>query len=173
LHFHFEDDGSTPLRDDSSSCVTREASELATTASVTPRMSASASDLPVLVVAAHAEWFKIDGGPVVTLETRLALRKLLLALAVARMKDGRGALSSGEAFNAGWPGERAHPNAASVRVYTAIHTLRSLGLRAILVRRNGGYTLEAKVSIAANVSQFPAAMREDEIESEEEDRALA
>jgi hypothetical protein len=162
LHFHFEDDGATPLRDDgSSSSVNQEAPELAA-------RPGPVAGLPVLVIAAHAEWFQIDGGPVVTLETRLALRKLLLALAVARMKDGRGALSSTEAFNAGWPGERAHPNAASVRVYTAIHTLRSLGLRALLVRRNGGYTLEAKVTIAANVSQFPAALPEGEIDGEEE-----
>jgi hypothetical protein len=173
LHFHFEDDGAAPLHADSTSRVNQDAPELATRPSVSANLVASPPPLPVLVIAAHAEWFQIDGGPVVTLETRLALRKLLLALGVARMKDGRGALSSTEAFNAGWPGERAHPNAASVRVYTAIHTLRSLGLRAILVRRNGGYTLEAKVNIAANVSQFPSALPEGELESEEEDRALA
>jgi hypothetical protein len=120
--------------------------------------TATAAPLPSLVVAAHAEWFQIDNQPIVPLETRLALRKLLLALATLRLRDPNGALSSNDAFAAGWPGERAHPDAASVRVYTAIHTLRSLGLRALLVRRNGGYILNAQVRIAANESQFPPAL---------------
>jgi hypothetical protein len=152
LHFHIDDDGAVALPAETGGSANQNE----------PELGEPSAGPPTLVIAAHAEWFQIDGGPVVTLETRLALRKLLLALAIAQTKDGPGALSSTDAFNAGWPGERAHPNAASVRVYTAIHTLRSLGLRTILVRRNGGYMLEAKVTIAANVSQFPSAIREDE-----------
>jgi hypothetical protein len=120
------------------------------------------SNLPNLVVAAQAEWFRLGDGPVVQLETRLALRKLLLALAKAKVDTSAGGLTSNEAFAAGWPGERAHPNAAQVRVYTAIHAIRSFGLRAILVRRNGAYTLDANVTIAKNESQFPGALTAEE-----------
>jgi hypothetical protein len=113
------------------------------------------SKLPTLVVAAQAEWFRLGDSAVFQLETRLALRKLLLALAKAKIEAASGGLTSNEAFAAGWPGERAHPNAAQVRVYTAIHALRSFGLRTVLVRRNGSYTLDADVTIAKNESQYP------------------
>jgi hypothetical protein len=124
------------------------------------------AELPTLVVAANAEWFQIDGGALVQLETRLALRKLLYTLATLRVRSPSSALSSNEAFAAGWPGERAHPHAASVRVYTAIHTLRALGLRGILVRRNSGYALDAIVRIAANESQFPSAIETEEAQAQ-------
>ena len=120
------------------------------------------SQVPNLVVAAQAEWFRLGDGPVVQLETRLALRKLLLALARAKVETAAGGLTSNEAFAAGWPGERAHPNAAQVRVYTAIHAIRSFGLRSVLVRRNGAYTLDANVTIARNESQFPGPLTADD-----------
>jgi hypothetical protein len=115
-----------------------------------------------VVVAANAAWFRVGSRSLVHLETRTALRKVLSALAELRVRKPLATLSANDAFAAGWPGERAHPNAAAVRVYTAIHTLRSLGLRGVLVRRDGGYALEAEVTIASNESQFPAAMSQDD-----------
>jgi hypothetical protein len=117
---------------------------------------------PRLVVAASGEWFQLDGCPVVHLETRASLRKLLTALAGLRARDADAELSVREAFAAGWPGERAHPDAAAVRVYTAIHSLRAFGLRGLLVRRSGGYALEVDVRIAAAESQFPHALLVDD-----------
>jgi hypothetical protein len=44
-------------------------------------------------------------------------------------------------FEAGWPGEHIVQTAAHRRVYTAIGTLRDLGLRDVLIRRDDGYLL--------------------------------
>jgi hypothetical protein len=115
---------------------------------------------PRLVVAPTGDWFVIEGRSLVNLETRASLRKLLVALAALRLRDPEAELSVREAFAAGWPGDRAHPDAAAVRVYTAVHTLRALGLRRFLVRRSGGYALEIDVRIASPQSQYPQAMPE-------------
>ena len=48
---------------------------------------------------------------------------------------------------AGWPGERMRAAAGSTRVYTALSTLRRLGLRDVLVRApGGGYLLMPEAS---------------------------
>jgi len=131
---------------------------------------------PRLVVAAGAEWFQITGRSRVILETRVPLRRLLLALAEMKERSPNAVLPVTAAFEAGWPGERASATAAAMRVYTAVHSLRRLGLRGLLVRRRRGYVLDIDVQIAANESQFPpamAAMSEDdpsEAESEIDDR---
>lgn len=121
---------------------------------------------PRLIVAAGAEWFQIAGRPTVVLETRIPLRRLLLALAELRMRSPGSVLNVTAAFEAGWPGERATPTAAAMRVYTAIHSLRRLGLRGLLVRRRRGYVFDVDVQIAANESQFPPAMTAADLESE-------
>jgi hypothetical protein len=48
---------------------------------------------------------------------------------------------------AGWPGERILPKAGATRVYTALSTLRRLGLRGALLRRSGGYLLDPSLPI--------------------------
>ena len=113
---------------------------------------------PRLVIAAGAEWFQIGGGAPVVIETRIPLRRLLLALGEMRLQNPGAVLPVTAAFEAGWPGERATPTAAAMRVYTAVHSLRRLGLRGLLVRKRRGYVLDVDVHIAANQSQFPPAM---------------
>jgi hypothetical protein len=115
---------------------------------------------PRLVISAGAEWFQITGRARVTLETRIPLRRLLLALGEMKQRSPGSVLPVTAAFDAGWPGERATPTAAAMRVYTAIHSLRRLGLRGLLVRRRRGYVLDIDVYIAANESQIPPAMAE-------------
>lgn len=110
-----------------------------------------------LVVAAGAEWFQVAEGSPVVLETRIPLRRLLLALAELKLHSPQAVLPVTAAFEAGWPGERATPTAAAMRVYTAVHSLRRLGLRGLLVRRRRGYVFDIDVRIAAAESQFPAA----------------
>lgn len=113
---------------------------------------------PRVVIAAGAEWFQVGGGPPVVIETRIPLRRLLLALGEMRLRTPGAVLPVTSAFEAGWPGERATPTAAAMRVYTAVHSLRRLGLRGLLVRRQRGYVLDVDVQILANQSQFPPAM---------------
>lgn len=120
---------------------------------------------PRLVVAAGAEWFQISGRPAVVLETRVPLRRLLLALAELQMRSPSSVLNVTAAFEAGWPGERATPTAAAMRVYTAVHSLRRLGLRGLLVRRRRGYVFDCECTIAANESQFPPAISAEEAEA--------
>jgi len=113
---------------------------------------------PRLVIAAGAEWFQLAGRSAVTLETRIPLRRLLLALGELKQRSPGAVLPVTAAFEAGWPGERANPTAAAMRVYTPIHSLRRSGLRGLLVRRRRGYVLDCDVYIAANESQIPPAM---------------
>ncbi|MBX3217032.1 MAG: hypothetical protein KF850_33675 [Labilithrix sp.] len=113
---------------------------------------------PRLVIAANAEWFQIRGRAPVVLETRVPLRRLLLALGELRLHSPSAVLPVTAAFEAGWPGERASPTAAAMRVYTAVHSLRRLGLRGLLVRRRRGYVLDIDVELAAPQSQFPRAL---------------
>ncbi len=123
----------------------------------TMRLVPSTKGAP-LVIAPGAEWFKAPAGPTVVLETRIPLRRLLLALGELKVRSPGAVLPVTAAFEAGWPGERATPAAAAMRVYTAVHSLRRLGLRGLLVRRRRGYVLDVDVRIAANASQFPPAM---------------
>jgi hypothetical protein len=46
-----------------------------------------------------------------------------------------------------WPGERILPQAALSRVYVTVLMLRNLGLRTILVQRDGGYLLDPNVRL--------------------------
>ena len=122
-----------------------------------------------LVIAPGAEWFKLPGQHLVQLETRIPLRRLLLALGELKIQNPNGVLSVAAAFEAGWPGERATPAAAAMRVYTAIHTLRRMGLKGLLVRRRRGYVLDLEVRIAVSESQIPPALESGaQIEVEEE-----
>ena len=75
-----------------------------------------------------------------------------MSLADLRISAPEAALSVTAAFEAGWPEDRVTAAAASMRVYTAVHSLRRLGLRGLLVRRNRGYLLEASVRIATEES---------------------
>jgi hypothetical protein len=111
----------------------------------------------LLTVSMGAEWFQLSGRPRVALETRLPLRRLLLALAEMKQRTPNAVLPVTAAFEAGWPGERANPTAAAMRVYTAVHSLRRLGLRGLLIRRRRGYVLDLEVQIAME-SQYPPAL---------------
>lgn len=113
-----------------------------------------------LVIAAGGEWFQIGDGAPIVLETRVPLRRLLVALAELKLRSPDKVLPVPTAFEAGWPGERANPTAAAMRVYTAVHSLRRLGLRGILVRRRRGYVLDIEVQIAPSQTQSPPALDE-------------
>jgi len=117
----------------------------------------------LMTVAMNGEWFELAGEPRVSIATRLPLRRLLLALAELREKartNDEATLTATAAFEAGWPGERATPKAAAMRVYTAIHSLRRLGLEDILMRRSRGYILKADEVKIARESTFPPALEQ-------------
>jgi DNA-binding SARP family transcriptional activator len=72
---------------------------------------------------------------------------MLLALVAHREADPGSPLTRDQLFAAGWPGERAQPEAAAQRVHTAIWTLRTLGLRDVLIGRDDGYLLDPELVI--------------------------
>jgi predicted ATPase/Tfp pilus assembly protein PilF len=88
-----------------------------------------------VIIGEDARWFRIGEGERVDLSKRRAPRLILKKLAEGRV------LTLDEVIAAGWPGERIQPDAAAARAYTAIKTLRELGLGDHLERRDDGYLL--------------------------------
>jgi hypothetical protein len=92
--------------------------------------------------------FRPPAGKKVDLERRRAVRLILQRLTQHRVQVPGEALALDTLLGAGWPGERVLPQAGASRVYVALGTLRRLGLRGVLVSRDGGYLLDPKVPIA-------------------------
>ena len=100
---------------------------------------------PALIIAADGRELTPPGGEPVDLSRRGALRRILAFLA-ARRRDAPGVGADVDTLReAGWPGERMHPESANNRVYVAVTTLRKLGLRGILVCWEDGYLLDPDV----------------------------
>ncbi|MEJ7727735.1 MAG: hypothetical protein WKG00_00810 [Polyangiaceae bacterium] len=132
---------------------TPEASAARGSPTLSPPVPAAASvpaDAPpdALVVARSGRWFRAPQGEVVSLQRRRALRLIMSALAAQRAaarrrhrpaRGGRGRLAWG-----------APPQeAAADRVYTAIATLRRMGLRTALLSRDDGYLLDPALHFVA------------------------
>ncbi|MCC7541778.1 MAG: tetratricopeptide repeat protein, partial [Deltaproteobacteria bacterium] len=100
-----------------------------------------------LVVAADTSWFRVPGGAPVSLETRKPLRFIVAALIERRLAQPGAALSTEALFAAGWPGERALPQASANRVKVALSSLRTMGLRAMLLHGEDGYSLDPAVPV--------------------------
>ncbi|MCC6526562.1 MAG: tetratricopeptide repeat protein [Polyangiaceae bacterium] len=101
----------------------------------------------ILWVSASGRAFRLPGGERVDIATRGPLRRILAALADRREQAPGVALGRDELVALGWPGERMHADAAAGRVYAAVATLRRLGLRELLERRDDGYLLSADVPL--------------------------
>lgn len=101
-----------------------------------------------LRVGAGAYWFEAPGGARVELGRRPSLRRVLAHLVALRASTPGAAADAAALLAAGWPGERVLPEAGTERVYTAVRTLRAMGLRAVLLRRDGGYALDPAVPLA-------------------------
>ena len=99
----------------------------------------------VLVVGNDARWFRIGDGERIDISTRRAPRLLLGALLAKRETEPGAALDVADLLAAGWPGERVDHEAGVSRVYTGIATLRKMGLKGVLIRRDEGYLLSPDV----------------------------
>lgn len=98
--------------------------------------------IPTLIVGPEARWFRIgERQPVLVLKAQAG--RLVLARLVRQHIDASGrALSLGDLFEAGWPGERIAPKAAANRVYVTLTKLRQLGLGKLLQSRDDGFLLD-------------------------------
>jgi hypothetical protein len=101
-----------------------------------------------LVVCASGRWFRNPHGEVISIARWRPLQRLLERLAERREISPGEPLSVEALVAAGWPGERMLPKAGATRVYTAIASLRRIGLRDMLVRDERGYSLRTDVPIA-------------------------
>jgi hypothetical protein len=100
------------------------------------------------VVSARGLWFRMPHGEVVSIARWRPLQRLLERLAERRETAPGEPLTVEALISAGWPGERMLPKAGATRVYTAVATLRRLGLRELLLKGDRGYMLRADVPIA-------------------------
>ncbi len=109
-----------------------------------------------LVLARDGTWFRAAGEAPVDLRTRIALARILRALVAAHGEDPRKTLSLEDIVNAGWPGEKLISDSGANRVYVAVATLRKLGLRDAIERREGGYRLATRESLTLSDAEFDA-----------------
>ena len=65
----------------------------------------------------------------------------------ARLESPSTPLTVDDLLAAGWPGERVLRDAGASRVYVALGTLRKLGLRDVIISRDGGYYLDPRVEV--------------------------
>lgn len=126
------------------------------TLGVTPDRAALAARLTALAASRRASrltlgpgaaWFSVDDGPRVSLEQKRAQRAILSALVSAR--EGSGRLSVDALVAAGWPGESLRGTSGRDRLYTAVATLRSAGLRDVIERDSQGYGVASEIEIVA------------------------
>ena len=100
-----------------------------------------------LLIASEARWCRPPGGAWQDLRERHAVRRILLRLIEQqRAAPGRG-LSLQAMKDAGWPGERILPAAASNRIYVVVNQLRKLGLKDRLRKRGDGYFLDPGLAV--------------------------
>jgi predicted ATPase len=115
------------------------------------RLSGTTLPSPVavaLTVARDGTWLEREGGARFDLTRRKAVRLVLLALTAARVDRPGEALTWEALLAAGWPGERPVTDSGLKRVYTAVWTLRTLGLEGVLLTRGDGYLLDPSAAVA-------------------------
>jgi hypothetical protein len=97
-----------------------------------------------------AAWFEAPDGSRHELGTRRAMRRVLLALAAARLNHPGTPLTVSSLVEAGWPGERPRSEAGANRVYVVLSALRRMGLRAVLERHDDGYRLSPQLPVTSD-----------------------
>ncbi len=89
----------------------------------------------------------LPDGSTIDLSRRKNVRLVLLALAEARLTAPGTAVLPETLLEAGWSGERMRADAATKRLHTAIWTLRSVGLEALLLTVGDGYLLDPRTDL--------------------------
>jgi hypothetical protein len=100
-----------------------------------------------LTLTTDASHVRSPRGESFSLEKRRAVRLVLKRLVDARLESPATPLTVDDLLAAGWPGERVLRDAGASRVYVALGTLRKLGLRDVIVSRDGGYYLDPRVEV--------------------------
>ncbi len=100
-----------------------------------------------LQVGEASRWFEVAGLPVVDLARRGPIRRILDALVERHIAGEEKAMDVNSVVAIGWPGENVPTEAGATRVYTAIRTLRRMGLEGVLLTRDEGYLIDPKIDV--------------------------
>lgn len=106
-----------------------------------------ASGARPLTIYSDGSALVLPGGEEVDLRRRQAVRRLLAALARARIDRPGEPVSVEDCVEAGWPDERMRWESAQARLWTSIRGLRALGLEDHLVTTGSGYWLSLDVQV--------------------------
>jgi predicted ATPase len=109
-----------------------------------------------LEVAESGRWFRAPGGEVVRLGGRKAPSLVLARLARLRVDAPGTAASLADVLDAGWPGHDGQLTSRETRVYTALWTLRRLGLGPFLTSRDDGVLIDPTVPLTIIPGQDPS-----------------
>jgi predicted ATPase/Tfp pilus assembly protein PilF len=109
------------------------------------RRVAAAGD--ALFVARDGSSFRAPSGALVDLSKKVSAKRILAALADARESSSGASLTTSALFEAGWPGERAKESSAHNRVYVALASLRTVGMRGLIESNDQGYRLDPRVPL--------------------------
>ncbi len=100
-----------------------------------------------LRVDAHARTLALGDAAAIELASKALSWRLVERLLAAHADAPGVPLTPDQLVDAGWPGERILPDAARTRLYTAIRSLRRMGLEAVLWSRDGGYLLDPALRV--------------------------
>jgi hypothetical protein len=99
-------------------------------------------------IHAHGDWFEGREGKRVDLSRRRSLQRILARLVQNRREAPDESLSLEDIVAVGWPGERMLARSARARAHVSMCRLRKMGLRDVIVNRQGGYAIDPDVDIA-------------------------
>ena len=101
-----------------------------------------------LVVDGETRSFRPPEANWVTLERSPSLWRLFEALVDARLRDPGARLDLDELQELVWPGETLTVESASNRLYVSVSKLRKMGLGALLLKDEAGYSLDPATPVA-------------------------
>ncbi len=104
--------------------------------------SVAARGPPALLLGADSEWFSVAGAPRVDLSRRPLLRRLLSALAAQYERSPDTVVEPQALIREAWPKEHYNPEIHVNRLHVALSSLRTLGLREVVIRSERGYRLQ-------------------------------
>lgn len=93
---------------------------------------------------------RLSSGRVIDLRHRVPLRRIVSALVRLHRASPGTPVTARDLVAAGWPGERLLPCAATNRLYVALATLRTFGLRGCLRRGRGGWHIDTDLRVVAD-----------------------
>ncbi|MBX3203861.1 MAG: AAA family ATPase [Labilithrix sp.] len=121
------------------------------------RAGASRDDGPGLVVASDGSWVRTASKQVAKLGAGRPIARVMLRLALERMRHPGRPVPPQSLVRAGWPGERVLPAAAKNRLHVTIARLRRVALEGALLHDDDGYFLDpATAARVADPGEPPA-----------------